>query len=732
MTRPLLHACAAALLALFLAVPAFAQEPAPASGGAVRIEDVRRLVDTLENDAERQKLVGQLRGLLEAEKAARPAELEDGVLDGISASLQALGDSVLDAAAALQDMPRLADRLGGSLRDPAVRQLWGDTLWKLAALVLAGIAADRLLGWMLRRPERMMVPPESASVLMRLPFGLLRALVRLVPVAGFAGAAYGVLSVLALNGNARIAALMVVTAYASVRALMVAVRLVVAPRTPGLRLIPVGDETAEYLLIWARRLAGVAMFGVFAIEAAGLLGLPRGGSVFLAKGLGLCIATMLAIFILQNRAAVAAWMRGLGQGHRLGGRMRGLWNRLAEIWHILACLYVAAGYVIWAVRIKGGFEFMLRASVLTVVILVAAGLLSGALRRLIERGFALGHDAKRQFPLLEARANRYLPVLHVVLRGAVIVVTVLAVAQAWGLDSLGMLASPFGRQVLASAISIGVVLLGAMLVWELVSGGIERYLLATDADGQARERSARARTLLPLARNALFLVLLVMVTLIVLSELGVNIAPLLAGAGVIGVAIGFGSQKLVQDVITGIFVLFEDSVSVGDVVQLGAHSGFVEAMTIRSIRLRDFNGSVHTIPFSSVDDVINMTKDFSFAVLDVRVGYREDPDYVMSVLKDLGAEMQADAEFGPLILEPLELVGVDRLEPSAVIVKIRLKTLPIKQWMVMREFNRRLKKRFDELGIEIPFPQSAVWFAKAPPARAVAQEEIGTVPQMGN
>lgn len=733
MTRPLVRAFAAVFLAVVVCVGATGPTPALAqdspAADSVNADDVRRLVNTLEDDAEREKLVKQLKTLVQARKASAPQE-DEGVLGSISSALEDLGNGVLDAVGIVQDLPKLANWANASLRDPAVRHLWGNTLWKLVAMVLAGMVADYLAKALLRRPERMLMPPDGAHLMTRAPLALARAVVRLIPIAAFAGAAYGMLTVLAINGNARVAGLMVVTAYVAVRAVMILIRAVAAPRTASLRLIPVDDETAEYLVIWARRLTGLGMFGVFAIEAARLLGLPRGGYQFLFKTLGLAMATMVVIFIMQNRAPVAKWLRNLGNGHKLGGRMQGLRNRLAEIWHILASLYVVAGYLIWASGIKGGFEFMLRASILTVVILLVAGLLSGGLRRAIERGFALSHEAKQQFPQLEDRANRYLPILHVVLRGAVVVITVLAVAQAWGLDSIGMLSSPVGRRVVSSVISIAVVLVIALVVWELVAGAIERYLDATDTNGIALERSARARTLLPLMRNAVLVVLLVMVTLIVLSEVGVNIAPLLAGAGVLGVAVGFGSQKLVQDVITGAFILFEDTMAVGDVVQLGSHSGVVESMTIRAIRLRDFNGAIHTLPFSSVSDVVNMTKDFSFAVFEVGVAYREDADEVMTVLKDLGAELQADPEFGPLILEPLEIVGLDRFDASSVVIKARFKTLPIKQWSVMREFNRRMKRRFDELGIEIPFPQTTVWFGQdrqgnAPAARIALDPQAG-------
>jgi small-conductance mechanosensitive channel len=688
----------ALLLTLFAALPAAAQD---AKDPGMRADEIERLVGTLESDADRKRLVEQLKGIVAAQRQVDQGG-EDGLLAIISERVETFGNDVMDAVGAMKDVPKLASWIGGQVRDPVARERWADTLWKLAALMAAGIATDHALGWLLRRPERLTVPREKVGALMRLPLGLARAMMRLVPVAGFAGGAWGVLSLFSLTGNTRIAALMVVTAYASVRVVMVLARFAVAPRTPLLRLLPLDDETAEYLVIWIRRLAGVGMFGYFFTEAARLLGLPKGGHVFILKSLGLAITTMLVIFILQNRQPVARWLRGAVRDSSLGRRVQGMRNRLADVWHVLAVIYVVAGYVVWAIRLKGGFEFMLRASLLTVAILIAAAAISGALARMIERGFAVGQDAKDAFPRLEARANRYLPVLHVVLRGAVAVVTLLALAQAWGLDTVRLLTSDAGRRVLSSAISIAAVLVGALVVWELVSGAIERYLQSTDFDGNRVERSARARTLLPLARNALLIVLVVMVSLIVLSELGVNIAPLLAGAGVVGVAIGFGSQTLVKDVITGAFILFEDTMAVGDAVKINGNGGTVETMSIRAIRLRDGSGSIHTIPFSAVTSIINMSREYGFANFEVSVDHAEDSDRVMAVLKELGAELKADPEAGAAIVDPIEVFGLERFEAAGFVITGRFKTLPQRQGGVLREFNRRTKKRFDELGIHRP------------------------------
>jgi small conductance mechanosensitive channel len=230
-------------------------------------------------------------------------------------------------------------------------------------------------------------------------------------------------------------------------------------------------------------------------------------------------------------------------------------------------------------------------------------------------------------------------------------------------------------------------------------------------------------------RTTALIVISVIVVLSVLSEVGFNIGPLLAGAGVIGLAIGFGSQKLVQDVITGLFILIEDTLAVGDVVRLDAdHSGVVEGISIRSVTLRDLSGNVHTLPFSEVKTILNMTKEWSYYVFEVGVAYREDIDHVMEVLRELGRELEADPEWGSAIAEPLEVLGLDKFADSAVIIKARIKIdPPLRQWAVGREFNRRMKARFDAEGIEIPFPHQTIYFGvdqkgNAPPAHIALVE----------
>ena len=197
--------------------------------------------------------------------------------------------------------------------------------------------------------------------------------------------------------------------------------------------------------------------------------------------------------------------------------------------------------------------------------------------------------------------------------------------------------------------------------------------------------------------------------MLVLGELGVSVAPILGAAGVVGLAVGFGAQSLVKDYFTGFFLLLENQIRQGDVVQLGSHSGLVEEVTLRFVQLRDYDGNVHYVPNGHITTVINMSRGFSQAVMDIGVAYREDVDEVMAVMRRVGEEMRADEAFGPRILDALEIAGVDRWADSAVVIRCRFRTQPLEQWGVRREYLRRLKAAFDAEGIEIPYPHLTVY-----------------------
>jgi moderate conductance mechanosensitive channel len=236
---------------------------------------------------------------------------------------------------------------------------------------------------------------------------------------------------------------------------------------------------------------------------------------------------------------------------------------------------------------------------------------------------------------------------------------------------------------------------------------------AEGGDGAvARVRQQRVKTLVSLVRSVGIVVILVITLFTILGIVGVDIRPLLAGAGVVGLAISFGAQSLVRDVITGMFILFENQFGIGDVIRIGDTGGVVERMTLRVVVLRDVHGAVHVIPNGEIKKVTNMTRSWSRAVIEIGVAYKENVDRVMAVMREVGQELWEDDEWRPLLVEELTVPGIESFGDSAVNIRMMAKTVPLKQWDVARELRRRLKNRFDAERIEIPFPHRTVYWGE--------------------
>ena len=672
-------------------------------------------METLRDDAAREELLLALETILEAQRprsadvpSTETGEVGGTVLAFLSGRVEAMGTVAADTVRLLADLPDFARRLAAGAADPQVRGRSLELLLKLVLIVGAGFLVERLVIRLLARPRFELREREGDSDWLRALFLLERTALDLAPVGAFAVAAYTTMALADPRPGTRVVALIIVNANLLVRAVTVVARMILRPRYSSIRLLRLADETASYLFFWVRRLAVVSVYGYFIADALLLLGAGEEAHALARKLVGLLLAAMLVMFVLQNRVAVRRWIAGADPS------ASGAWGRarvsLAVIWHVLAIAYTVAVYTVWAVELQGGFDHLVHGTVVTLLTVALASAAITGSRKAIERGFRVNEETRRRFPRLEERVNRNRGFLEIAVRSLVGAVAVLVVLDAWGLGPFAWLSSEGGRAFAGHLVTIVLVAGGALSAWEVLSTVVERYLDERDESGEVVQRGARIRTFLPLLRNVVRIVLLLFVVLIVLSEIGINIGPLLAGAGIVGLAVSFGAQSLVKDVITGFFILLEDTISVGDVVDLGGHLGIVESMSIRSVRLRDLEGTVHTVPFGEVASVLNMTKDFSYAFMDVGIAYREDVDQVVEVLREIGEGMQADEEFGPLILEPLEVLGLESFGASSVNVRIRLKTLPIKQWAVRREYQRRMKRVFDERGIEIPFPHQTVYF----------------------
>lgn len=239
------------------------------------------------------------------------------------------------------------------------------------------------------------------------------------------------------------------------------------------------------------------------------------------------------------------------------------------------------------------------------------------------------------------------------------------------------------------------------------------------------ETMKRISTLSNILRSIGVVVIWTISLMIILKKLGIDIGPIIAGAGIFGLAIGFGAQNLVRDIISGFFILFENQIRVGDVATVNGTGGIVEGIHLRTVVLRDLSGVVHVFPNGTISNLSNRTKGWSAMVFDIGVAYKEDTDRVSEVMKEVAEEMRNDDSFREKIIEPLEILGVDAFGDSAVVIKARQKTKPIQQWTVGREYLRRLKKAFDEKAIEIPFPHRSLYFGEASkPIEVLLKNEV--------
>ncbi len=686
-------------------------------------EDLRRLLRTLQTPAEREVLVKQIQALIAVRAAhTAPKPRHQGVGGALVGFLSA---QAMRVGATIADLVRLAPLTGllawgqRIVADPVTRLVW----MRGAALALAVLALSLLVGQALRRlltrPLQRLRDGGARAPWLRL-LGLGGALLLgWVPALGQLACGYAALAIIQAAGGmpvpARDFVLAVLNATALVRVVGAAAEALLTPGAP----FPIGEAAADYWLVWCLRLSRLVIYGGASLGFLFDVGMNGSAYDVLLKIFGLSLTGLLVMLILQNRAALARIIHGPDGRQSTGiGRVRAL---LGDSWHVVAILYLLGTFAVWAADVPGGFVFLVRASALSLLILAGARGATAAGAALVSRFFTISPDLEQRLPGLQQRVNLYAPALTGSGRLLLYALAAVLALQAWGIDVFAELKTSAGQKVIGGLVTVCVTAAAALAVWEAVSMATGVYFSRPGEDGVPVERSARMRTLLPLLRKALAIVLGMGVGLVFLDTIGVNIGPLLAGAGIAGIAIGFGAQSLVKDVITGMFVLMQDAVSVGDVVTVAGNSGLVEEISIRSIRLRDQSGTVIIIPFSEVTTVRNMTKDFSYAVFDIGIAYREDVDAVLEVITALSGDLQADADYAWRILEPVEILGLDKFADSAVIVKARLKTKPIQQWTVMREFNRRLKRRFDELNIEMPFPHQTIYFGadregKAPPA----------------
>ncbi len=269
------------------------------------------------------------------------------------------------------------------------------------------------------------------------------------------------------------------------------------------------------------------------------------------------------------------------------------------------------------------------------------------------------------------------------------------------------------KWLITSGTKIILILFIVLFAKKVVALACKKLLKLHLQENEGLEYGKKLQTVYAIIKSLLDFIIIAIAGMLILGELGINLGPILAAAGVLGVAVGFGSQRLIEDIISGFIILINDQIRVGDVVEIDGKSGYVEKLDLKMVVLRDLSGNVHFLRNGKIDVVTNMTKDYSYALFEIGIAYKESVEKVMEVMKQIYEEIKQNPFFEQDILEPIEIFGLDKFDDSAVIVKARIKTKPIKQWAITREFNLKLKNKFDDLGIEIPFPQRTIHISKS-------------------
>jgi small-conductance mechanosensitive channel len=743
----------------------------PAGVPAISADQARTALEVLNDPAKRAAFAATLNAIIKTQAAgasaapAEPGKAPETTVEGVTIPLAPdslgaqvllsastfvthLGNEAVDGLKTVQSLPLLYGWVVVMTTNPVALGILGDVSWRVLLTIACAVAVQVGLQRAMRRPirsleglapasraadteeadedaaahaddpvaraeagdvEAPMVPrvgPSAWTLLKRLPLVFARLLLELVPVLGIALCGH-LIAASSLGGQtvSRLIILAVVDSYAICAALLCVARMLLSPGESRLRLFHLPNGAANYLMGWSRRLILLVVVGYAIGEVGLLLGLSDIAHDAFEKAVGLVLHICLAIIVVQKRRAVRGWLRA---PEGATGVVAVLRNRLARVWHWIALFLLAAIWLVYAVEVPHGFTEILHYFVVTGLLLIAARFVLLLLLGVVDRVMRPGSTASDFYPGMQARLAIYHPVVTAALRLTIYLLCVLGLLQLYGLNTfLWLVESALGVRILSASGTLLVTILLAFGVWEGVNGGVQKHLDRLQREAQLA-KSARLRTLLPLMRSTVLIAIAIFAGLTILSEIGINIGPLLAGAGIVGVAIGFGSQKLVQDLITGIFLLLENAMQVGDTVTVSGLTGTVEALSVRTIRLRAGDGSVHIIPFSSVTSVTNTNRGLGNASISVTVAYDEDTDRVANELTAIVDGMRNDPLLSAMMLSDFQLWGVDKVDGGSVTMVGQVVCTDAGRWAVQREFNRRMKRRFQELGIKVFNPLQTI------------------------
>lgn len=706
---PLRIICLLATLLVASVMPAAAQEPLglensqELSAGSEKLQD---LIDVLRDDKTRQTFLDELQKVADGTAAKDIPEtplaepLGKQMADVTRHFAERAVFSIIVFSRQLAAAPATLSNINGGEAEVVFR-----AARDLALVIVVTYGVFAVLRLVARRIYRSFGRRATTAGFLEKAF-LVTASVAFdigIVIAAWGAGYLAALTVFGELGRMDIQQTLYLNAFTAVQMAKVATRAILSPSTSELRLIHVSDRAARRtsrILAWIISILGYGQLLLQPILSQAV----SAASGQAVSALVALVALVIAVSAtLVNQRAVTEWLLATPEHNPRSRRVR----FIAARWHWPVLVYLAFLFFVVLIGPAERLFSVLGASAQTFVAIIVGFVFADWLARTVQEGVRLPNNINRRLPLLERRINGLVPRFLTLLRFLIIATVIAFVISATGIfDVAALMQSRMGLAFTGAAASVFVILLVAYVAWLTLTSWVDYRL--NPAFGTIA--TSRETTLLTLLRNAMTIAIVVVALMFSLSQMGLDIAPLLASAGVLGLAIGFGAQKLVQDVINGVFIQLENAINVGDVITVGGTTGTVERLTIRSVSLRDVTGAYHIIPFSSVDMVTNLMRDFAYHVGDVGIAYREDVEDAKAALFEAFEQLRADPEINGVIVGEMEWFGVQELADSAVIVRVRIKTLPGKQWGVGRALNGAVKRVFDARGIEMPFPHQTIYF----------------------
>ncbi len=625
-------------------------------------EAIREVMAHLSDAEVRQLLLAQL-----DKAAAVPAASSSGgmmgmapMVGGMDVETHRLSDAFREMMTTATKAPEAVSQAIGRLTEGRARDRAPRVLGLLAGLLLIGWGAERLFGLPVRHIRSRLEIGSAGGLAAQTGRLLLRLVLDLLGLIAFGLAALEVLVVYQGHDPTRQLILTALAATLLVRLVALVARLLLAPGAPACRLLPFDDAAARRLHAGVVGLAAVYVVGTMGLELLYVWGLPTDVVALFATTVAVAFLGIFLGVVWRNRNDIAALIRGPDPGSLLR-------RLLADLWPILMTAYVVLVFLARLVEQLSGKSLGSSAGIGSLLVLTVLPLVDMALCRALAAVNEVHVPGSMDAP---PTGQSYEPVLR---RGVHILVTVaglLVIARLWGLDVFDLTARGMGARAPDALVSIAVTILVTYLVWQLARTAIDRRLEREGGSAAAQEPS-RLRTILPLVRGFFFVTICAMAAMIVLTSLGINIGPLLAGAGVVGIAVGFGAQTLVRDIVSGLFYLTDDSFRLGEYVDVGDVKGTVERIGLRSMQLRHHRGALNTVPYGMIRRLVNESRDWTIEKLEFRLTFDTDIGKVNKILKQIGRELQDDPEMGPEVLEPLKSQGVMSTEDSGLVVRAK-------------------------------------------------------------